>query len=68
MSAIYAPGTKIDTRVELVDHINTLLHFDTTGRDCDTAMALMRWNTVRSDELNARFLDPNRPIYRPITK
>lgn len=54
------------TRTELIDHVLTLLHFDATGDDCDTAMGLMRWNNLTSEELQVRHRDPNRPILRPL--
>lgn len=49
----------------LLDRINTLVRFDQTGRDCEEAMALMGRHEVGADELNARALVTDRPIYRP---
>lgn len=56
------------SRVELIDHVLTLLQFDETGDDCSTAMGLMRWNAVTGEEMRARRMDPNRPIYRPLRR
>lgn len=52
------------TRHNMLDRINTLLMFDETGRDCEEAMALMQRHQIGADELNARKLSTDRPIYR----
>lgn len=52
----------------ILDTINTLLHFDRTGDDCELAMSLMIKYSVGSDELNARWMDADRPTYRPTTE
>lgn len=60
-------GTEMNTdRATLLDRVNCLLTFDQTGRDCETAMALMTRHQIGSDELNARRANPERPIYRPV--
>ena len=61
-------ATQSTDRVILLDRVNILLRFDRTGKDCEEAMALMQRHQIGSDELNARALDPNRPIYRPLSR
>jgi hypothetical protein len=57
-------STATTARNILLDRVNTLLTFDKTGDDCDTAMALMRRYEIGADELNARRQSTHRPIYR----
>lgn len=57
---------EVTERRILLDRINTLVKFDQTGRDCEEAMALMARHQVDAEELNARSLVTDRPIYRPI--
>lgn len=52
----------------VLDRINCLLTFDQTGAGCDEAMALMTRHQIGADELNARRMSPERPIYRPVSR
>lgn len=68
MATTHSTAARRTARVILLDRINTLLRFDQTGKDCEEAMALMQRHQIGADELNARAMDPNRPIYRPLSR
>jgi hypothetical protein len=56
--------TQTTERLNLLDRVNTLLMFDQTGRGCEEAMALMQRHQIGADELNARMMSTDRPLYR----
>lgn len=68
MSSQSATADPTTERVILLDRVNCLLTFDQTGKDCEEAMALMVRHQINADELNARRANPERPIYRPVSR